>query len=345
MTVSRQALRTVLAVGVLAAGLVALIGLAIPAGAGAHAERATFFPDPNLGDFPEYRTDGPEHSWSAGRTPGTASRQLPSDQRRENEELLSAARYSSIQAAVNRAANGYRILVMPGVYHEDRPPARPDARTSTRTPGALTYEQHRQCPNAQNLIAILGDTERRPDLRLEVQHPDRGHGRHPERRQDRGREEQAERDPCRPRRRHLPEELHGLVLGLQQHLRARDERLPRRHDRLAATAASTGFSRSRRDHGIYENCEASLQRRLGRLPGVRPERAPRAAGRARSRVRDHHPQLQLAPQHDRDVGHGRQRHLGARQPLPPQRNRASRPTRSPAATRACRRTTRSGRTT
>ena len=44
--------------------MVALVALAMPAGAGAHAERATFFPDPNLGDFPEYRTTGPS-SWSA----------------------------------------------------------------------------------------------------------------------------------------------------------------------------------------------------------------------------------------------------------------------------------------
>ena len=75
------------------------------------------------------------------------------------------------------------------------------------------------------------------------------------------------------------------------------------------------------DHGIYENCEASLQRRLGRLPGVRPQRAPRPAGRARPRVRDRDPQLRVPPQHDRDVRDGRQRHLGARQPLPPQRDR------------------------
>ena len=57
MTVSRQGLRTVSAVGILALAVMALIALAMPAGAGAHAERATFFPDPNLGSFPEYRTD------------------------------------------------------------------------------------------------------------------------------------------------------------------------------------------------------------------------------------------------------------------------------------------------
>ena len=37
----------------------AATALALPAGAGAHAERATFFPDPDQGAFPEYRTTGP----------------------------------------------------------------------------------------------------------------------------------------------------------------------------------------------------------------------------------------------------------------------------------------------
>src|SRR5687767_9287481 len=157
LTVSRQALRGAWAVGFLAAGLVVLIGLAMPAGAGAHAERATFFPDPNLGEFPEYRTDGPT---LVVCRPNTRHRiqVMAGDRRRENEELLSSCTFNSIQAAVNRAANGYRILVMPGVYHEDRPipSGCEDAYQNT---GALSYEQHRECPNAQNLIAILGDTD------------------------------------------------------------------------------------------------------------------------------------------------------------------------------------------
>jgi hypothetical protein len=101
----------------LTAGLIALIALALPAGAGAHAERATFFPDPNQGDFPEYRTDGPS---IVVCKPDTRQRiqDMPNDVRRYNEELLTRCKYKSIQRAVNRAANGYRILVLPGVYHE-----------------------------------------------------------------------------------------------------------------------------------------------------------------------------------------------------------------------------------
>jgi hypothetical protein len=155
---SRQALRRVWAVSVLAAGLVALIALTMPAAAGAHAERATFFPDPNLGEFPEYRTDGLSHVVCR---PDTRSRikELSGDARRYNMKLLRRCGFRSIQRAVNHASNGYRILVMPGVYDEsDGPAPNPACAPLYENTGALSYEQHRQCPNAQNMIAILGDT-------------------------------------------------------------------------------------------------------------------------------------------------------------------------------------------
>src|SRR5512145_1589073 len=51
-------LRTVVvAILVAAAGAVAFAA-AMPASVGAHAERATTFPDPDQGAFPEYRTTG-----------------------------------------------------------------------------------------------------------------------------------------------------------------------------------------------------------------------------------------------------------------------------------------------
>ena len=117
MTVSRRALRSVLAVGVLVAAVMSLIAVAIPAGAGAHAERATFFPDPNVGDFPQYRTTGP--SWVVCK-PDTRQRiqNMSADVRRYNEELLARCNFKSIQRAVNRARNGDRILVLPGTYRE-----------------------------------------------------------------------------------------------------------------------------------------------------------------------------------------------------------------------------------
>ena len=158
MTYSSQALRGFAVVGMLVAGLGAMIALALPASAGAHAERATFFPDPNLGDFPEYRTDGARRIVCKKDT-RQRIQELPSEIRRYNQKLLPRCGYRSIQDAINQSGNDTRILVMPGVYEEQRhrtPP--PGCEAAYQNTGALSYEQHRQCPNAQNLIAILGDT-------------------------------------------------------------------------------------------------------------------------------------------------------------------------------------------
>ena len=161
--------------GVVAVVAVALAALAtLPASAGAHAERATFFPDPNQGAFPEYREDGPELVVCT-RDSGRYIRDLVENSavRRENEELLSKCRFRTIQMAVNVARNGYRIKVLPGKYTESRwvnspPPGCEDFYTSG---GSMSYEQHRQCPNAQNLIAILGDTngDRICDAKCDIQ--------------------------------------------------------------------------------------------------------------------------------------------------------------------------------
>ena len=153
-------------IGALLAAAVVLLSCALlPANAGAHAERATFFPDPNQGDFPEYRDYGPELVVCTKE-----SRRLIQDNiedsalRRENLQLRSKCKFTTIQMAVNFAKNGYRIKVLPGVYKEQRwidtRPAGCDDVYNRTAAGAtaLTYEEHRQCPNAQNLIAILGDT-------------------------------------------------------------------------------------------------------------------------------------------------------------------------------------------
>jgi len=146
-------------------GLIAAVALMaaaalMPANAGAHAERATFFPDPNQGAFPEYRTYGPELVVCARESKRWIKDKIEDPSvRRANERLRSRCQFDSIQTAVNRSRNGYRIKVLPGIYEEKRwqtpPPGCEDEYLNT---GALSYEQHRQCPNAQNLIAILGDT-------------------------------------------------------------------------------------------------------------------------------------------------------------------------------------------
>ena len=105
--------------------------------------------------------------------------------RRENLQLRSKCKFTTIQMAVNFAKNGYRIKVLPGVYKEQRwidtrPPGCEDVYDRTAAGAtALTYEEHRQCPQRAEPDRDPGRHERRPHLRRQVQHPDRGHGRRP----------------------------------------------------------------------------------------------------------------------------------------------------------------------
>jgi hypothetical protein len=142
--------------------------LLVPATALAHDERTTNFPDPNQGDFPVYRTSGP--SLVVCKKKGAESRkrirELTGTDLRRNRELLTRCAYENIQAAVDAAENGYRILVLPGVYKEEPslgppPPGCQGIYNQVAQGGShqvLTYEQERQCPHAKNLIAVMGDT-------------------------------------------------------------------------------------------------------------------------------------------------------------------------------------------
>jgi len=82
-----------------------------------------------------------------------------------NQQLLAACEYDAIQDAVFAASNNDRVVVMPGLYTE------PDSRAQpTNDPAcahlrqendegsseALSYEYQWECPNDQNLIAVMG---------------------------------------------------------------------------------------------------------------------------------------------------------------------------------------------
>jgi hypothetical protein len=258
-----------LAVGVLAAAVMALIALAMPAGAGAHAERATFFPDPNQGAFPEYRTDGPSIVVCKPNT-----RQLiqgmSSEVRRYNEELLSTCRYKSIQRAVNRARNGDRILVLPGTYREvwwRTPP--PGCEDEYQNTGALSYEQHRQCPNAQNLIAILGDTngDRICDSKCNIQIE--GTGEKPDDVLIQG--EKAKLNVIRADRADGVY-LKNFAVEFSDFnniyvLETNGFRIDTINSRYSREYGILSFTS---DHGIYENCDASYSGDSGVYPGSGP---------------------------------------------------------------------------
>ena len=157
---------------------VASVLLAVPALAGAHAERATFFPDHTKGSVPELRKTGERHvvcksdsrkrikrSW-AGRGPKRTR------SRRARLRLLKLCRYEHIQQAVDAATSGDRILIMPGVYREepsrevpDRDPRcagdeywEPSGDNHQEDGRVPAFRHQHDCPNSWNLIAIVGDS-------------------------------------------------------------------------------------------------------------------------------------------------------------------------------------------
>src|SRR4051794_20594708 len=81
-----------------------------------------------------------------------------------NRSLKRRCRFSEIQPAVTASHNNDRVVIMPGVYTE--PTARKVASlppecdkyrtTSEKGKGAVSYEYHFRCPNAQNLVAVIG---------------------------------------------------------------------------------------------------------------------------------------------------------------------------------------------
>jgi hypothetical protein len=156
--------------------------LLLATGASAHPERPSQFPN-YPGKVPELRTSGPSRVVCTYATPHKI-KEYRGAVRARNEALLKRCRYRHIQAAVNDARNGERILIMPGLYTEapsrevptpdprcrrdytssERDPARaiPNLGTGIKQPEvstekAPTYAHHRKCPNSQNLIGIVGD--------------------------------------------------------------------------------------------------------------------------------------------------------------------------------------------
>jgi len=92
--------------------------------------------------------------------------QLTGAARRRSLALLPQCRYQHVQAAVDAARPGTRILVLPGVYREE--PSRAVAFRDPRCADLLvpayaaptvlvaSYAYQQRCPNDENLVAILG---------------------------------------------------------------------------------------------------------------------------------------------------------------------------------------------
>jgi hypothetical protein len=94
-----------------------------------------------------------------------------------NLELLPSCQYDSIQAAVNDSGNNDRVVIMPGIYTEPASRAAPTHDSACAdmvevndhgATGALSYKYQFNCPNDQNLIAVMG---REPGLEPPPQPP------------------------------------------------------------------------------------------------------------------------------------------------------------------------------
>lgn len=153
--------------------LLLMVGIALASPALAHGERYTEFP-PGIKDVPEYRDDGPYFVTCKDDTPERVAQSpidappVPYAHRMEQLLLWNECQdngFAHLQAAVNAVpAQGWRILMQPGLYLEEpsieawaNPPAGCEGLSHTRQLDA--YQQHLDCPNAHNTVAILGDRD------------------------------------------------------------------------------------------------------------------------------------------------------------------------------------------
>jgi hypothetical protein len=160
--------------------------LLVPAGSAvAHPERHAFFPDGSVGEVPKVRSSAdqvltvckPNSKKLIKRSFKGKSKKL-TKKRKLRLRQLEKCRFRHIQAAVNKARNGAIIRIMPGTYKEEpsRRNPEPDPRCASdydeiggdilasggfgkKGARVANFEYQRKCPNAQNLIAIIGDSD------------------------------------------------------------------------------------------------------------------------------------------------------------------------------------------
>ncbi|MEU7035883.1 right-handed parallel beta-helix repeat-containing protein [Streptomyces sp. NPDC046237] len=165
--------RLLVALSVVLAALAAAL-LTAP-GAQAHEERPVTFPD-GSGSVPKLRTGEPDLLvCKTGRA--DFSRRVsgfPAELKARNLALFERCTRSGfrhLQQAVDAVDRpGMTIAVLPGLYEEEpSQPAPTGACAALKAPESalgyqiLSYEQQKQCPHNQNLVAILG----KKDLQIE----------------------------------------------------------------------------------------------------------------------------------------------------------------------------------
>jgi hypothetical protein len=173
-----------------AATVAAALALLPPAGATAHPERTTAFAFPATGSVPTYRSRGPSNVVCKPSSARLLKQEFSDNTRLLKRRLatLSRCRFHDIQAAIDKAGSGYRILIMPGTYKEmpsravpvgapgkgpcakdyvtvegenrDLPP--PAGPASNDLPERADRNYAIKCPTSKNLIAVIGDTRPEP---------------------------------------------------------------------------------------------------------------------------------------------------------------------------------------
>jgi hypothetical protein len=152
-------------------GVLAVL-LLLPALAGAHAERATFFVDHDKGHVPKRDRSRVEEVVCKPGSKRRIRRIFAGRREGQRLRLLERCRFQDIQAAVDHARSGDRIAVMPGVYRE-----LPSRRIPVNDPKCAgdkyweasgdnhqadgrvpTYLHQLDCPNSRNLVAVVGDS-------------------------------------------------------------------------------------------------------------------------------------------------------------------------------------------
>lgn len=160
----------------IAIALALTLGLLLPAGAAlAHEERPVTFPD-GSGSVPVLRTEEPDLLVCKTDRADFERRvaAFPPDLKQRNLTLFKKCQDKGVrhlQEAVDQVDRpGMTIAILPGLYREEPSQAPPTgacaglpARWSTWGYQILSFEQQRQCPHNQNLVAVLG----KKDLQIE----------------------------------------------------------------------------------------------------------------------------------------------------------------------------------
>jgi hypothetical protein len=146
--------------------LAVVLGAVVAAPAAGHNEREAVFPD-GSGSVPQYRPmiADPHLVVCSRESARRIARIDDTSLRKANQALFPECRFNHIQDAVNAVTQpNTTIYVLPGEYREDPYRAEPECAEQFEEPEGggtpiMSYEEQRDCPHAQNLIGIFGDTD------------------------------------------------------------------------------------------------------------------------------------------------------------------------------------------